>query len=131
MGTYRGRRDFRAGPAMLIIVVLCTAICAAGAIMTYQERGWYWVSLGLAGMTAVGLGGILETLIVRVQLTDEALLTRDLRGRRSYARKEITRVEEAKGVPTAIILADGRVIKVPPVGSDIGNSIRAWLKHSS
>lgn len=131
MSSYRGRRDFRPGPVVLTVIVLCTAIFVAGAVMTYRERGWNWVSLGLAGMTVVGFGGILEILILRVQLTDEALLTTDLRGRRSYPRKDIVRVEEAKGVPTVIILKDGRVIRLPSVGSDIGNSIRAWLKHSS
>lgn len=131
MSSYQGRKDFRAGRAALIISLLCTALFAIGAFMTHQAQGWNWVSLGLAGMTVLGLGAILEALVVRVQLTDEALLTTDLRGRRSYARKEITRVEEAKGVPTAIFLADGRVIKLPPAGSDIGNSIRAWLKHSA
>lgn len=99
--------------------------------MTYQARGWDWVSLGLAGMTVVGVGAIVEVLIVRVQLTDEALLTTDLTGRRSYPMKDITGVAEAKGTPTAIFLADGRVIKLPSVGSDMGNSIRAWLKHPS
>ena len=131
MSAYRGRRDFRPGPAALILIVLCTALFVAGAVMTYREHGWNWVSLGLAGMTVVGLGGILETLILRVQLTDEALLTTELRGRRSYPRKDIIRVEEAKGVPTVIILKDGRAIRLPSAGNDIGNSIRAWLKHSS
>ncbi|HEX7337137.1 MAG TPA: hypothetical protein VF252_08015 [Gemmatimonadales bacterium] len=98
--------------------------------MTYREQGWTWVSLGLAGMTVASLGAIVEALILRVQLTDRALLTTDLRGRRSYPREEITRVEQAKGVPTVIILTDGRVVRLPPVGNDIGNSIRAWLKHS-
>lgn len=131
MSSYRGRRDFRSGSVMIAISVLVTMIFATGAFMTYRLQGWNWVSLGLAGMTVLGLAGILESLVVRVQLTDEALLTTDLRGRRSYARIDISRVEEAKGVPTVIILADGRVIRLPPVGNGIGNSIRAWLKHSS
>jgi PH (Pleckstrin Homology) domain-containing protein len=101
----------------------------AGATMTYRERGWNWVSVVLACMTVVGVGGIIESLVLRVRLTDDALLVTDLRGRRRYDVTDIAGVHEAKGVPTAIQLADGRWVKLPSVGSSLGNSIRAWLKH--
>ena len=129
MSRYRGRREFRAGRAIFIIIVLAEMLFLAGALMTYREQGWNWVSLTFAGMAVLGLAGIVESLIVRVQLTDEALLMTDLRGTRSYPRSQIQRVEQGKGVPTVIVLADGNVIRLPPVGSDIGNSIRAWLQQ--
>lgn len=115
---------------MIVISVLVTMIFATGAFMTYRLQGWTWVSLCLAGMTVLSLAGIVEALVVRVQLTDEALLMTDLRGRRSYPIQGITGVGEGKGVATSIFLADGRVVRLP-VGDSIGNSIRAWLKHSS
>jgi hypothetical protein len=127
MAKYAGRRDFRAGPAMTLLVVFCALLFAAGAVMTYRLRGWNWVSIGLGLMTVVGIGGIIETLILRVRLTDDALEVTDLRGRRRYRRSEIARVEEAKGAPTAILLAEGGWVKLPSVGSSMGNSIRAWL----
>jgi hypothetical protein len=99
--------------------------------MTFRERGWSWVSVGLAGMTVLSVAAIVEAVVSRVQLTDEALLVTDLRGRRAYPVTNIAGVEEAKGVPTTLILSDGRGVKLPPVGSSLGNSIRAWLKHSS
>jgi hypothetical protein len=102
---------------------------AAGAAMTYRERGWNWVSATLACMTVLSVGGIVETLVFRVRLTDDALLVTDLRGRRSYPVADIVGVGEGKGVPTSIRLADGRWVHLPPVGSSLGNSIRAWLKH--
>jgi len=129
MGAYRGRREFRAGRAMVILSVFVALLFATGAVMTYRLRGWSWVSIGLACATVVGVGGIVESLVLRVRLTDDALLVTDLRGRRSYPLREITKVEEAKGSPTAIRLADGRWVILPSVGNSLGNSIRAWLKH--
>jgi hypothetical protein len=131
MVAYRGRRDFRSGSAMVIIIVVVTLIFAAGAVMMYRQSGWSWVSIGLACGTAFSVAGIVETLLFRVQLTDDALVITDLRGRRRYPKSDITGVEEGKGVPTYIILANGRGVALPPVGSSIGNSIRAWLRHST
>jgi hypothetical protein len=115
---------------MLIVSMLVAALFATGAVMTYRLRGWTWVSVGLACMTVVGVGAIVESLVLCVRLTDDAVIVTDLRGRRRYPLTEITKVEEAKGVPTAILLMDGRWVKLPAVGSSLGNSIRVWIKHS-
>ena len=131
MAAYQGRRVFRAGPVAILVCVLLTMLFATGAVMTYRERGWSWVSVGLACVTVLSVAGIVEAVVLRVQLTDEALLVTDLRGRRAYPVADIAGVEEAKGVPTTLVLSDGRGVKLPPVGSSLGNSIRAWLKHSS
>jgi hypothetical protein len=82
MSGYRGRREFRLGPGFILFYVLLTLFFAAGAAMTYRQRGWSWVSLTLAGATILGLGAILESLMLRIQLTDDALVVTDLRGRR-------------------------------------------------
>lgn len=116
---------------MVIISIVVTMLFAAGATMTYREWGWNWVSVGFAGMTVLSIGGIVESLVLRVRLTDDALFVTELLGRRRYDVADIAGVYEAKGVPTAIQLADGRVVKLPSVGSSLGNSIRAWLKHFS
>ncbi len=111
---------------MVIMSVIAAALFTAGALMTYSARGWTWVSIGLACASVAGVGGIVETLVLRVRLTDDALLVTDLRGRRRYPLSEITEVAEAKGAPTSIGLADGRWVRLPAVGSSLGNSIRAW-----
>lgn len=130
MAAYRGRREFRAGPAMIVMSVVVTMLFAAGAVMTYRDRGWHWVSVGLACATVFSVGAIVESLILRVRITDDALLVTDLRGRRRYPVADITRVEEARGAPTAILLVNGQWVKLPSVGDSMGNSIRAWLKQS-
>jgi hypothetical protein len=131
MSGYRGRRDFRPGPVAVVVNVLVTILVATGAMMTYRGRGWNWVSVGLACATLLSLAAIVESLVLRVRLTDDALVVTDIRGRRRYPVTGIAGVEEAQGVPTMLLLADGRVVKLPPVGSSLGNSIRAWLKHPS
>lgn len=130
MGEYRGRREFRAGRVMVIASIVVAALFATVAVTTYRDRGWNWVSVGLVCATVVGVGAIVESLVLRVRLTDDALLVTDLRGRRRYPLSEIAGVGEAKGVPTAIRLSDGRWVSLPSVGSNLGNSIRAWLKQS-
>lgn len=125
---YRGRRDFRAGWGVWAVILLSECLFVAGTLMTYSLRGWNWVSLGLAGMSLVGLGGIIETLVQRVRLTDDALWTTELRGKRRYSKTDISGVEEAKGSPTFLIMKSGSAVKLPSVGSSLGNSIRAWLK---
>jgi hypothetical protein len=76
------------------------------------------------------LAGVIETLALRIQLTDDAMLVTDYRGRRRYPIADTVRVEAAKGTPTTRLLTSGRWVKLPPVGSDVGNSIRAWLRTS-
>ena len=128
--TYQGRRLFRKGPGWVLFFVGLTGLFALGAYMTWQERGWTWVSVGLAGAAVVlGLGSILETLVERIELTDEALVVTRLTGRRRYSRADIVRIEESKGGPPGMLLSSGRWVKLPSVAGSLGNSIRAWLKH--
>jgi hypothetical protein len=113
---------------MIIVIVVVTIIFATGAVMTYRMQGWTWVSIGLACGTVFSLLGIIEALVFRVRLSDDEVLITDLRGRRRYLRGDITGVEEAKGSPTFLLMKNGRGVKLPPVGSSVGNSIRAWLR---
>lgn len=131
MSTYGGRRDFRLGPGFIVFYGLLTLFFATGAMMTYRHRGWSWVALGLAGATLLGLGAIIESLILRVELTDDALVVTDLRGRQRYPRAAIAGVEEAKGVSPMLLLTNGRAMRLPSVGGSLGNSVRAWLKSAS
>lgn len=45
---HSGRRVFRWGPGWIVFFAALTAIFVAGAYMTYQQRGWTWVSVDLA-----------------------------------------------------------------------------------
>jgi hypothetical protein len=128
---YSGRRLFRLGPGMVLLFVGLTALFAVGAWMTYRERGWGWVSISLACATVVlGFGSILESLILRIELTDDAMLVTELTGRRRYSKADIDGIREAKGGSPMLLLKGGRWVKLPVVASGLGNSVRAWLKQT-
>jgi hypothetical protein len=127
---YKGRRVFRPGPIIVLLVIGATVLFAAAAFAAYRHAGWTWVSIGLAAATVVlGFGGIVESLILRIELTDDAMLVTELKGRKRYGIADIERIEEAKGCPPAILLKGGSWVKLPSVGSDLGNSVRAWLRQ--
>jgi hypothetical protein len=127
---YKGRRVFRAGPGMVALFVGLTVLFAGGAVLTYLDRGWDLVSIALAGAAVVlGVGSILASFRLRIELTDESLVITDLSGVRRYRVEDIERVDEAKGVPPVLLLKNGKWVKLPSVASDVGNSVRAWLKR--
>jgi len=110
-------------------MVALTLGFAAGALFTYRTAGWTWVSVGLALATlGLGVGSVIESLVLRIELTDDAIVVTRLTGKERFPRESIQRVEEAKGVPPALLLRSGQWVKLPPVGSYLGNSIRSWLK---
>jgi hypothetical protein len=114
---------------MVGIMIALTLGFAAGALFTYRTAGWTWVSVGFALVTLVlGVGSVIESLVQRIELTDDAVVVTRLTGKQRIPRGSIQRVEEAKGVPTALLLHDGKWVKLPSVGSYVGNSIRSWLK---
>jgi hypothetical protein len=108
--------------------MMLNALFLVGAWTMWRHEGWSWVTITLVGMSAIGVGAIIETLLLRIRLTNDALVVRDLRGTRSYPKQEIEAIAEAKGVPPSLRLKDGRWVKLPSVGSNLGNSVRAWLK---
>ena len=127
---YGGRRVFRMGRGMSLLFVGLTALFALGAWMSFRARGWGWVSIGLIGAAVVlGLGSILESLVLRIELTDDAMLVTELTGRKRYPKADIDGIQEAKGVSPTLLLKGGRWVRLPSVGSDLGNSVRAWLRQ--
>jgi hypothetical protein len=127
---YNGRREFRSGRAIMVLMLGATALFVLATYGMYRYEGWTWKSIAAAAVTVILCGGgILETLILRIELADDALVVTDLRGRRRYDKQTIDRIEESKGGPPAIKLKDGRWVRLPSVGSSLGNSVRAWLKQ--
>jgi hypothetical protein len=128
--SYNGRRVFRADARMTVLIVGVTLIFAVVAFGAYRNRGWNWVSISMAFVAAIfGVGGVVESLVLRIELTDDAMVVTDLTGRTRFPIGDITRISEEKGGPPAILLKDGRWVKLPSVGSDLGNSVRSWLKQ--
>jgi hypothetical protein len=81
-------------------------------------------------LSVLGLGGVLEGVVRRIVLADDALYATDLWTHHRILKSEIVGIHEAKGVSTTVLLADGRRISLPDLGQRTGNSIRAWLKRA-
>jgi hypothetical protein len=125
---YAGRREFRLGRGWTLLFAGVTALFAAATYGAYSYRGWNWISIGMAIATVIlGPGSIIESLVQRIELTDEAMIVRTLGGTRRYPIESIERIEESRGVPPALRLKDGRWVKLPSVATSLGNSVRAWL----
>ena len=128
MSSYEGRRSFRTTRVQLAATIAAALLLASGALYTFRTGGVSATSAVLALLAILGLAGVLEGLVRRVELSDDALLVRDLLRRRRIPREEIAGVEEARGVPTMLVLRSGPALKLPDVGHAIGTSIRAWLR---
>jgi len=128
---YQGRRVFRQAPGWIVALAMVTALFATVSWMIWRDAGWNWMSTGMTFATVfVGFGSMIECLVLRIELTDDALIMTDLRGRRRYEVADIERISEAKGVPPALRLKNGQRVMLPSVGSSVGNSVRAWLKQA-
>jgi hypothetical protein len=131
MSGYAGRRVFRSSPGFLLLYVGITGLFAGGALMTYRARGWTWVSVGMLFATAVlGVGSIIESLVLRIELTDDAMVVTRLTGQTAYRIGDIERISEEKGGSPHLLMKDGKWVELPSVASNLGNSVRAWLKAS-
>jgi hypothetical protein len=125
---YEGRRSFRTSRAQLAATIAAELLFVSGAVYTFRTGGVSATSAVLALLALAGLAGVLDGLVRRIELTDDALLVHDLLRRRRIPREEIAGVEEARGVPTMLVLRSGPALKLPDVGHAIGTSIRAWLR---
>ena len=114
---------------MVGIMIALTLGFASGATSPTGRPAGPGCRSALALATLVlGLGSVIESLVLRIELTDDAVVVTRLTGKQRIPRESIERVEEAKGVPPALLLRSGQWVKLPSVGSYIGNSIRSWLK---
>jgi hypothetical protein len=114
------------------VAVSAAALFAIGFVFTYRQHGWSWVSLAFAGMTLVGLGGIVEVATSRIALHDDVLECGALWSRRRYRVDDIASVSWEKGGGVFLRLESGGFGKLPELGYNsqgLTNTLRAWLKR--
>jgi len=117
---------------LLITAMVAAALFVAGLVFTYRQSGWTWLSLAFAGMTLLGLGGVIEVATSRVALLDDALECGALWSRRRYPVSEIASVTWEKGGGVYVKLKAGGWAKLPELGYNsqgLTNTVRAWLKR--
>ena len=104
----------------------------AGLVFSYWQSGWTWVTLAFAGMTLMGLGGIVEVASSRVTLHDDALVCGTIWSRRRYPVTDIASVSWEKGGGVFLKLKAGGFAQLPELGYNsqgLTNTVRAWLKR--
>ena len=117
---------------VLVAAAAAATLFAAGRLFTYTQSGWTWLSLTFAGMTLIGIGGIVEVATSRVSLHDDALECGTVWSRRRYPVTAIASVTWEKGGGVYLKLENGGWGKLPDLGYDsqgLTNTIRAWLKR--
>ena len=103
----------------------------AFACVLYNTEGWTWLTVSACGLLVVSLGGFVDSLICRVELTDEVLIVVQNLRRREYPRAMFVRVTWGKNVPVSLQCESGQWIRLPEVspGSQaLANTLRAWIK---
>ena len=118
---------------MLVVAIVAASLVIAGLLFTYSQSGWTWLSLGFAGMTLVGIGGVVEVATSRVTLHGDALECGNLWSRRRYPVGDIASVTWEKGGGVALKLKAGGWAQLPELGYNsqgLTNTVRAWLKRS-
>jgi hypothetical protein len=117
---------------VLVMTLAAAALFAAGTAFTYTQNGWTWLSLTFAGMTLMGIGGVVEVATSRIVLHDDAVEFGTVWSRRRLAVRDIASVSWEKGGGVFLTLKAGGFAKLPELGYNaqgLTNTIRAWLKR--
>jgi hypothetical protein len=117
---------------LLVAAIASAGLFAAGLLFTYSQSGWTWVSLTFAGITFIGVGGVVDVATSRIELHDDALECGTIWSRRRYPRAEIDSVSWEKGGGVCLKLRAGGWGKLPELGYNaqgLTNTVRAWLKR--
>ena len=97
MSEYKGRRLFRSSPAYVVIVTVAALLFVSGGWFWYSTRGWTLMTLAFAVMSVIGVLGVIEAIVDRVILTDDALRIIRIWSRRTYPKSQIAGVTSEKG----------------------------------
>ena len=109
--------DIRPKRWLLVTAIVTAALFVAGLVFTYVQNGWTWVSLSFAGMTLIGIGGVIEVATSRVVLEDDALECGTIWSRRRHPAAGIASVSWEKGGGVFLKLKAGGFAKLPELGT--------------
>lgn len=110
-----------------------TLAYSAGVVAYWVEHGASLVAIGMSSLVLLLGLGFLDAVVTRVELKDEAMVLRTLKGARTIQRQRITSVGWEAGSSVSLKLSDGAWLKLPYLGNSQGctNTIRAWLKTTA
>jgi hypothetical protein len=112
---------------------VATLGCASAVVVYWPERGGLLSTFGMVLLPAVLVCGLADALLTRLELQEEAMTLRTLRGVRTIERQRIASAGWEAGVGVSLKLVDGTWVKLPHLGNGQGctNTIRAWLKATT
>ena len=116
---------------MIFLAIVCVA-SSVGFALLLQRYGLALRTMGVGAFALFSAAGLVDALLTRVELKEDALIVVSNLRKRTIPRAEIASVTWASGVGVALVLMDSRVVKLPDVGNSQSraNSIRAWLAQA-
>lgn len=111
--------------------VLALAFPAA-AVGLFLSEGWSGTTLVSFALVPMGLLGVVEVFVRRIELYPDRLVVVSNLRRRSYLRTQFVAASWAKGVPVALEFVGGGYLRLPEVGASpasVAQTLRAWLER--
>jgi hypothetical protein len=115
----------------LLIIVAATLPMLAFAVLL-SNRGWTWMVGALAGMSILGMIGVIEVFVERVDLHEAGLVIVGLLGKRRHDRADFDRVTLEAG-HVSLHRVDGTWLILPEVGRSpraLRGAVDTWLRRS-
>lgn len=125
-------QTFRASRWVIGITVMGLSISTLGLHFFSREAGGTIKAVGFAVLSLLFAAGLLESLMTRVVLTQDALEVRRPFKSTSLSPGQVKRVVAEKGALVALELREGGWFKLPGlVAGPHPNSLRAWVKRGT
>jgi hypothetical protein len=117
---------------MRCVVVVAAVVFIGGFASTYGSAARGFTFYGFLVLSLIGVLGIAESLITRIELREGNLKIVGLAGTKRYARSSIESVSWAKGCPVSLRMVDGGAVDLPNTGhstTKVAGALRAWLNE--
>jgi hypothetical protein len=129
----RYRAVIRYSPFLRGFIGLAGVAFVWASIALLLAEGITVLSVGGIACALVGLAGMAETLLGRVELGPDRLSIVGPLSRREYPRSDIESVKWLKHRGLFLLFRNGKPVEVPwvgPIFGNVGPEIRAWLKDA-
>jgi hypothetical protein len=119
---------------MRVLVLVAAALFTVVVAGLWPSRAAHpWIYYGTMLCAVIGWLGVVESLVVRVELHDDEIRVVEPFRRRRYSRDSISSVKWEKGGPVALRLRNETWARLPGTGhanTKMAGAIRAWLNES-
>lgn len=121
---------FRQPRWIRVSAVLATLLSGITAAVLWQTQPGTLLSWCVTGIAIIGIAGVATSTTQRVTLTSDSLEVRTLARRVSYPRATIERVAQERGSPPALLLSDGKWVRLFELDTRSIRQIRSWINEA-